>query len=162
MIYGYCRISRKTQDIERQVRNIISIYPTAKIYKEAYTGTKVVGRTEWLKIYKYAVSGDTIVFDSVSRMSRRESHHWKRWHLRHFGSFRSWKINLGSLLERIGILWRRIDLFPRPVMELIHPSHQSKRAKKDGDDFSFAVQSGWPIVCSNVAYRQNIGCFYSC
>lgn len=30
------------------------------------------------------------------------------------------------------------------------------------DDFSSAVQSRWPIVCSNVAYRQNIGCFYSC
>lgn len=77
MIYGYCRISRKTQDIERQVRNIISIYPTAKIYKEAYTGTKVVGRTEWLKIYKYAVSGDTIVFDSVSRMSRDSTDGWE-------------------------------------------------------------------------------------
>lgn len=30
------------------------------------------------------------------------------------------------------------------------------------DDFSSAVQSRWPIVCSIVAYRQNIGCFYSC
>ena len=28
------------------------------------------------------------------------------------------------------------------------------------DDFSSAVQSRWPIVCSIVAYRQNIGCFY--
>ena len=44
--YGYCRISRKTQNIERQVRNIIESYPAAHIVKEAYTGTKIEGRKE--------------------------------------------------------------------------------------------------------------------
>ena len=46
MIYGYCRISRKTQNIERQIRNIQESYPSALIIQEAYTGTKVVGRKE--------------------------------------------------------------------------------------------------------------------
>lgn len=69
-IYGYCRISTKQQSIERQIRNIIGIYPNAKIVTETYTGTKVVGRAEWNKLYKKVVSGDIIVFDSVSRMSR--------------------------------------------------------------------------------------------
>lgn len=70
MIFGYCRISTKLQNIERQERNIILAYPKAKIYKEIYTGTKTEGRTELAKILKLARSGDTIVFDSVSRMSR--------------------------------------------------------------------------------------------
>ena len=70
MIYGYCRISRKTQNIERQLRNILAEEPTAKIYQEIYTGTKMNGRTEFNKLMKRVVKGDTIIFDSVSRMSR--------------------------------------------------------------------------------------------
>ena len=69
-IFGYCRISRPTQNIERQERNIIRAYPSARIYKEAYTGTKTAGRREFAKLLKQVRSGDIIVFDSVSRMSR--------------------------------------------------------------------------------------------
>ena len=69
-IYGYCRISRKTQDIERQVRNITQAYPAAKIIKEAYTGTKLEGRRELDRLLKIVAAGDMIVFDSASRISR--------------------------------------------------------------------------------------------
>lgn len=69
MIYGYCRISTKKQNIERQERNIRAAYPDALIVKEVYTGTKK-DRPEWLKLIKRIKSGDTIIFDSVSRMSR--------------------------------------------------------------------------------------------
>lgn len=68
-IWGYCRISRKQQNIERQIRNIKQEYPEAVIVQEAYTGTKL-DRPEWLKLYKKLKENDTIVFDSVSRMSR--------------------------------------------------------------------------------------------
>ena len=69
MIYGYCRISTSKQNIERQVRNIEREYPNAKIIKEVYTGTKI-DRIEFNKLLKVVKQGDTIVFDSVSRMSR--------------------------------------------------------------------------------------------
>jgi DNA invertase Pin-like site-specific DNA recombinase len=68
-IYGYCRISRKEQSIERQERNIKKEYPAAILVKEAFTGTKM-DRPEWNKLYKAVQPGDMIVFDSVSRMSR--------------------------------------------------------------------------------------------
>ena len=68
--YGYCRISTPQQSIDRQERNIKAKYPKAHISKEAYTGTKVEGRKELDKILKAVKPGDTIVFDSVSRMSR--------------------------------------------------------------------------------------------
>lgn len=71
-IYGYCRISRKTMNIERQVRNILNAYPSAHIVKEAFTGTKIEGRKELDKLLKVIKSGDTIVFDSASRMSRNQ------------------------------------------------------------------------------------------
>lgn len=71
-IYGYCRISRRSQNIERQVRNILAAYPTAHIVKEAFTGTKIEGRKELDKLLKILRSGDTVVFDSASRMSRNE------------------------------------------------------------------------------------------
>jgi DNA invertase Pin-like site-specific DNA recombinase len=67
--YAYARISKPTQRIERQERNIIAAAPDAIIYKEAYTGTKQ-SRPEWNKLFKRAAAGDTIIFDSVSRMSR--------------------------------------------------------------------------------------------
>lgn len=68
--YGYCRISRKEQNIDRQERNIKALYPDAIIIKEAYTGTKVEGRKEFEKLIAKADSSTRIVFDSVSRMSR--------------------------------------------------------------------------------------------
>ncbi len=68
-IYGYCRISTKQQSIERQIRNIKASYPDAVIFQEAYTGTKL-DRPEWNKLFKKVKAGDTLVFDSVSRMSR--------------------------------------------------------------------------------------------
>jgi DNA invertase Pin-like site-specific DNA recombinase len=68
--YGYCRISTPQQSIDRQERNIKAKYPKAHISRESYTGTKVEGRKELDKILKAVKPGDTIVFDSVSRMSR--------------------------------------------------------------------------------------------
>ena len=70
MIYGYTRISTGTQNIERQIRNIRKAYPIAKIIQEVYTGTKTEGRKEFEKLLRIVNKGDTIVFDSVSRMSR--------------------------------------------------------------------------------------------
>lgn len=70
MVYGYCRISTLKQNIERQVRNIQKEYPDAYIVKEIYTGTKNSGRKKFEALLRNAKSGDTIVFDSVSRMSR--------------------------------------------------------------------------------------------
>jgi len=72
-VYGYCRISRKEQSIDRQVRNILGEYPAAHILKEAFTGTKVEGRREFERLLKVVRMGDTIIFDSVSRMSRNAS-----------------------------------------------------------------------------------------
>lgn len=69
-IYGYCRISTREQSIERQIRNIKGIYENAIIIDEVFTGTKVEGRTKWNNLLKKLKKGDTIIFDSVSRMSR--------------------------------------------------------------------------------------------
>ena len=69
-LYGVARISTGKQNIERQVRNILAKYPTAKIIKETYTGTKLEGRKEFENLLKILKPGDTLIFDSVSRMSR--------------------------------------------------------------------------------------------
>jgi DNA invertase Pin-like site-specific DNA recombinase len=69
MIYGYVRISTKKQSIQRQINNILREYPKAKIIEETFTGT-TVNRPEWNKLKKRIKKGNTVVFDSVSRMSR--------------------------------------------------------------------------------------------
>lgn len=74
-IYGYCRVSTPKQSIKRQITNITSVYPAAEIITETYSGT-TTDRPQWIrlkkKVLKQAEQGEhiTIVFDSVSRMSR--------------------------------------------------------------------------------------------
>ena len=69
MIYGYARISKPQQNIERQIRNIKARCSDAVIIEEAYTGT-TTERPKWQKLTAAVKQGDTIIFDSVSRMSR--------------------------------------------------------------------------------------------
>lgn len=69
-VYGYCRISTSRQNIDRQIRNIQSAYPDAVIIQEVYTGTRSEGRTQWENLLRTVKPGNTIIFDSVSRMSR--------------------------------------------------------------------------------------------
>ena len=68
-VYGYCRISTAKQSIERQERNIKAYDNTAIILKEQYTGTED-DRPVFTKLMKNVRPGDSIIFDSVSRMSR--------------------------------------------------------------------------------------------
>lgn len=68
MLYGYCRVSRAKQKIERQIANIKEIYPEALIIQEVFTRTRM-DRKEWQKLFNKVKAGDIIVFDSVSRMS---------------------------------------------------------------------------------------------
>lgn len=72
MIFGYCRVSRPSQRIERQITNITRIYPDAVIIKEIHTRTSMDGRKEWAKLMRKVRRGDVLVFDSVSRMSGNE------------------------------------------------------------------------------------------
>ena len=72
MKYGYVRVSTPKQNIERQIRNIVAVYPDAIIIKEVYTRTSFYGRKEWNRLMKLVKPGDEIYFDSVSRMSGNE------------------------------------------------------------------------------------------
>ena len=69
MIYGYARVSTPHQKLERQITNILSLYPKAQIFREHFTGT-TQSRPIWDKLINQVQKGDTIIFDSVSRMSR--------------------------------------------------------------------------------------------
>ena len=76
MIYAYCRVSTQHQKLARQITNITAVYPTATIIKEFYTGTKQ-DRPKWNKLMNQIKTADTIVFDSVSRMSRNAEEGFK-------------------------------------------------------------------------------------
>ena len=69
-VYGYARVSTAKQKLERQISNIIAFDSSAIIFQEKYTGTKIYGREEFDKLLRKVKEGDTIIFDSVSRMSR--------------------------------------------------------------------------------------------
>lgn len=53
MKYGYCRISKPKQVIERQIRNIKAEYPDAAIIQEIFTRTRM-DRKEWLRLIQLA------------------------------------------------------------------------------------------------------------
>lgn len=75
-IYGYVRISTKQQSIERQIRNIKNVYPDAIIVEEIFTGTKIE-RPNFNKLLNKLKPGDTVIFDSVSRLSRNAEEGFK-------------------------------------------------------------------------------------
>lgn len=71
-IYGYCRVSTPKQSIQRQIDNITAVYNDVEIIAETYTGT-TSDRPQWAKLKRKIMKATepvTIVFDSVSRMSR--------------------------------------------------------------------------------------------
>ncbi|MBO4534121.1 MAG: recombinase family protein [Treponema sp.] len=68
-LYSYCRVSTQRQDLQRQIDNITKLYPNAAIYSDKFTGA-TTDRPNWNKLHKLLQAGDTVVFDSVSRMSR--------------------------------------------------------------------------------------------
>ena len=72
MIYGYARVSTANQKLERQTENIKRDYPDVTLMTEKFTGT-TTDRPEWVRLMKKVRAGDTIVFDSVSRMSRNKT-----------------------------------------------------------------------------------------
>ena len=76
MIYAYCRVSTPHQRLERQITNITELYPKAVIFREFYTGT-TQNRPNWERLMEQIKKEDTIVFDSVSRMSRNAAEGFK-------------------------------------------------------------------------------------
>ena len=58
VIIGIARISRKTQNIQRQIRNIKKIYPNARIIKITCSGARVIGYKEFEKVVNEAKQGN--------------------------------------------------------------------------------------------------------
>lgn len=71
-VYGYVRVSTIQQKTKRQIDNIKAYSSNAVIYEEKQTGTNIESREVFKALLKKLKAGDTIVFDSVSRMSRNE------------------------------------------------------------------------------------------
>ena len=72
-LYAYCRVSTQRQSLKRQIENIKAAnnraYEDALFFSDRYTGS-TLDRPEWNRLYKRLQAGDTVVFDSVSRLSR--------------------------------------------------------------------------------------------
>lgn len=72
-LYAYTRVSTHRQSIKRQIDNIASAnngaYAGALFFSDTSAGS-AFDRPEWNRLYKQLKAGDTIVFDSVSRLSR--------------------------------------------------------------------------------------------
>ena len=68
--YGYVRVSTMQQKTQRQIDNIKSFAAEAIIYQEKQSGKDIENRAVFRKLLDKVKSGDTIIFDEVSRMSR--------------------------------------------------------------------------------------------
>ena len=62
-------VNKRLKNYEVAAACGVSEFTFSIVLKEAYTGT-TTDRPEWNKLYKKIKTGDSIVFDSVSRMSR--------------------------------------------------------------------------------------------
>lgn len=72
-LYAYTRVSTQRQSSKRQIDNITTAnngaYAGALFFSDKFTGN-TLDRPEWNRLYRQLKAGDTIVFDSVSRLSR--------------------------------------------------------------------------------------------
>lgn len=68
--YGYVRVSTIQQKTQRQIDNIKLYFPDAIIYEEKKSGKNIDDRIIFRKLLRKVKSGDRIIFDEVSRMSR--------------------------------------------------------------------------------------------
>lgn len=68
-IYAYARVSTTKQELERQLKNIKAFNPNAIIISEKWTGG-TNNRPKWNQLKESVKSGDTIIFDEISRLSR--------------------------------------------------------------------------------------------
>lgn len=72
-LYAYCRVSTEHQSLRRQMDNIVEAkdgaYRNAKFYTDKFTGS-TLDRPGWNRLHKRLKTGDTVVFDSVCRLSR--------------------------------------------------------------------------------------------
>ena len=73
MIYGYVRVSTRKQvegyGLEVQKNDILSKYPTARIFDEQYTGTKL-DRPIFKKLVNSLTTGDILVVSKLDRFAR--------------------------------------------------------------------------------------------
>lgn len=73
MIYGYCRVSSKTQiagnSFEEQEALILKEYPNAEIIKEQYTGSKT-DRPLFSELINKLQNGDKLVVSKLDRFCR--------------------------------------------------------------------------------------------
>lgn len=67
-VFGYARVSRDTQNLDRQI-DALKRYGVDKIYNEKMTGTRK-DRPELSKLLDRITEGDTIVIESLSRLGR--------------------------------------------------------------------------------------------
>lgn len=67
-VFGYARVSRDTQNLDRQI-DALKKYGVDKIYNEKMTGTRK-DRPELFKLLDRISEGDTIVIESLSRLGR--------------------------------------------------------------------------------------------
>ncbi len=67
-VYGYCMISNARQSMEKQKRSILAEFPEALIVAEEYVAGQGSGQC-FNELLEQVGSGDTIVFESVSKMS---------------------------------------------------------------------------------------------
>ena len=67
----YAQLGERLRMLSLYFCRAVRVECPASLYKEKidYTGTSIF-RPEWRKIYRILKAGDTVVFDSVSRMSR--------------------------------------------------------------------------------------------
>ena len=72
-LYAYIRVSTQRQSLQRQMDNILSAnngaFAGALFFSDTSAGS-TQDRPEWNRLYKKLKPGDTVVFDSVSRLSR--------------------------------------------------------------------------------------------
>lgn len=85
MVYGYARVSSKTQNLDREILGIKRFceerhLPLEKIYADKFTG-KSFDRPEYMKLRRKLKQGDYLVVHELDRFGRKKKIFWQSLHI---------------------------------------------------------------------------------
>lgn len=128
MIYHYCRVSTKEQNLSRQIQALNQYKPADKVFADKQSG-KDFDRTAYQELKRTVVSGDEVIIKELDRLGRNrdETKQEIRWFGDHGVTLRI--LNVPTTLMEFGDQeWIR-DMVNSIIIEVLSSVAQEEREK---------------------------------
>lgn len=147
MRYGYVRVSTIEQNVDRQVKKMISLgIDTNCLYVDHASG-KNMDRPEWVRLNERLMRGDTLYIDSLDRLGRSYdlvTKEWKR--LTHERGIDICTLDLdifdSSKFRAMGDIGRVVEDMLLSLLSYVAETERNKILKRQAEGIAAAKERG--------------------